>query len=207
MAVNRLDSAKPSAEAKQAEAKNEPSTHGVGQASVAQSGFKAWLPLLVTVAVMPLLAYAMSTLVLLPKLKKALATAPAEAGAEPPKAAEETSASSGSTGSKEKGPGNGKIQATLSKNVMVNVSGSMGTRYLVAGLTLVGSKPDFKDRIARNDDQLRDLASSVLSTKTISELEKPAARNLIRSEIMSVFNNALGAGVIQEIYITEFAIQ
>jgi flagellar FliL protein len=207
MAVNRLDSAKPGAERKQAEAKSEPSTNGVGQASLAQSGFKAWLPLLVTVVVMPLLAYAMSTLVLLPKLKKALTTAPSEAGAETSKAVEETSATGGSAGSKEKGAGNGKIQATLSKNIMVNVSGSMGTRYLVAGLTLVGSKPDFKDRITRSDDQLRDLASSVLSTKTISDLEKPAARNLIRSEIMSVFNNALGAGVIQEIYITEFAIQ
>ena len=44
-------------------------------------------------------------------------------------------------------------------------------------------------------------------TKTIADLEKPGARNIIRSELLTVFNNALGGPVIQDIYITEQAIQ
>ncbi|MGH7973851.1 MAG: flagellar basal body-associated FliL family protein [Limisphaerales bacterium] len=41
----------------------------------------------------------------------------------------------------------------------------------------------------------------------MADLEKPGARNLIRSELISGFNNILGGPLVQEIYLTEFAIQ
>ncbi len=43
--------------------------------------------------------------------------------------------------------------------------------------------------------------------KTIADLEKPGARNLIRGELLAGFNNILGDPGVQEIYFTEFAIQ
>jgi flagellar basal body-associated protein FliL len=89
---------------------------------------------------------------------------------------------------------------------VVNVSGSLGSRLLLASLTIAGNNTDLKTKIEENNDQLRDLASSVLSTKTITDLEKPEARNLIRAELISQFNTILG-GTVQDIYITEFAIQ
>ena len=52
-----------------------------------------------------------------------------------------------------------------------------------------------------------DLATGTLSGKTISDLEKPGARNEIRTELQTVFNTALGGPLVQEIYITELAIQ
>jgi flagellar basal body-associated protein FliL len=52
-----------------------------------------------------------------------------------------------------------------------------------------------------------DLATGALSSKTISDLEKPGARNVIKAEITTVLNNALGGPVIQDVYITELAIQ
>jgi flagellar FliL protein len=72
---------------------------------------------------------------------------------------------------------------------------------------VVGTHKEFKERIDRSRDQLLDVASSTLGSKTIADLEKPGARNLIRTELITVFNNALGDGVIEEIYITEMAIQ
>ena len=42
---------------------------------------------------------------------------------------------------------------------------------------------------------------------TIADLEKPEARTVVRSELQTVFNNALGAGTVQDVYLTEFAIQ
>jgi flagellar basal body-associated protein FliL len=72
---------------------------------------------------------------------------------------------------------------------------------------LAGNSGDFKARVEDNSDQLRDLASATLGSKTIADLEKPEARNLIRSELLSQFNAALGGGVVQDIYITELAIQ
>ena len=78
---------------------------------------------------------------------------------------------------------------------------------VLASFTLAGSSSDFKAKIEENNDQLRDLASSTLGSKTIADLEKPEARNLIRAELLSQFNAALGGTPVQDIYITEFAIQ
>jgi flagellar FliL protein len=168
-------------------------------------GLKAWLPLLLTVLLMPALAYVMTSFVLVPKLQKSLGLqavsaregAEGEAGGQP---GESTGKEPG--GAKTKGP---KVKVPLTK-IIVNVSGSLGSRMLLASFTLAGNSADFKTRVEENTDQLRDIAASVLSSKTISDLEKPDARNLVRAELLSQFNAALGGGV-QEIYLTEFAIQ
>ncbi len=175
------------------------------------SGFKPWLPLVITIIAMPALAYSLTTFVLLPKLKEAMTatfasesgeTAGAGEGKSIKKARTERTSSEVSKG---EGPG-GKINIPFGK-VLVNISGSQGTRYLLTTFTLAGSGADFKTKVEENKDHLVDLASGTLSTKTIADLEKPGMRNLIRSELISVFNNALGKGVVQEIYFTEFAIQ
>ena len=186
-------------------------------ADVARAGgFKAWLPLVVTFVAMPALAYALTTLVLLPKLKAAInATAPSEAAEFTGSGEEKGSKSEGSRPEKSGNEGpkseshgakGGKFNYPFGK-VLVNISGSQGTRYLLTTFTLAGAGADFKTKIEENKDHLVDLASGTLSTKTIADLEKPGMRNLIRSELISVFNNALGKGVVQEIYFTEFAIQ
>lgn len=183
--------------------KNEAKTEEKGPAP-SSGGFGAWLPLVVTVVLMPVLAYAMTTYVLLPKLQHSLGGQPVqarEAGSE---------GAAPSNGSGEKAParetGKPKIKVPLSK-VIVNVSGSLGTRMLLASFTLAGSAGDFKTKIEENNDQLRDLAASTLGSKTIADLEKPEARNLIRAELLSQFNSVLGGNAVQDIYITEFAIQ
>jgi flagellar basal body-associated protein FliL len=165
-------------------------------------GFKTWLPLLATVVVMPALAYATTQFILLPKIKQAMTQGAAANTGEPDAAAsQEKQGGSGAA------PGKEKVLAPFPKKVLVNVSGSMMTRYLSMSLTLVGNTPDFKERINKNMDQLMDLATGALMTKTIADLEKPGSRNVIRSELMTVFNNALGGPVIQDIYITEQAVQ
>jgi flagellar basal body-associated protein FliL len=144
----------------------------------------------------------MTTMVLLPKLTKSLGVQNVSA-----REGGETSTASGheSKGSHEAQGGKGKVKVPLSK-IVVNVSGSLGSRLLLASLTLAGNNNDFKTKIEENNDQLRDLAASILSSKTISDLEKPEARNLLRAELISQFNTVLGGGV-QDIYLTEFAIQ
>jgi flagellar basal body-associated protein FliL len=51
------------------------------------------------------------------------------------------------------------------------------------------------------------MACGALATKTLADLEKPDARNLIRTELMTGFNNILGDSMVQDIFFTEFAIQ
>jgi flagellar FliL protein len=164
-------------------------------------GLKTWLPLIVAVVTMPALAYATTQFVLLPKLQRGLAQG--KTGAAP-----ETTAESGSTAKGEGKAGSDKLKVPVSfSKLLVNVAGTMGTRYLMTSVTLVGNTPDFKSKIEDNKDQLIDLATGTLSGKTIADLEKPGARNVIRAELMTVFNTALGAPLVQEIYITELAIQ
>ncbi len=169
-----------------------------GAAPAAPGGLKSWLPLLLNIVLMPVIAYVMTVFVLLPKMNSGGLTAHAKS------AAPEAGAAEHSAGGK---PGGSKISVPLSAKVLVNVSGTAGTRYLLASLTLVGTSADLKESIDKSDAQLRDVASSVLGTKTIADLDKPGSRNLIRTELISAFNGVLGESRVKEIYFTEFAIQ
>ena len=215
--VETARGAKPGEEAKPAEGGKAPAKPSDGKApeggaapaaTAGGGGIKAFIPLIAAVAVMPVLAFAMTRFVLLPKLEKDLgggakpaAAAPAAEAAAPAEGGSKEGAPSATTSS-----GKNKISVNLNK-ILVNVAGTMGTRYLMTSLTLVGTTSDFASKIEDNKPQLMDLANGTLSAKTIADLEKPGARNVIRAELMTVFNNALGGPIVQEIYITELAIQ
>ncbi|HTI70344.1 MAG TPA: flagellar basal body-associated FliL family protein [Candidatus Limnocylindria bacterium] len=183
-------------------------------------GMKALLPLLLNLVLMPALAFGMTKFVLLPKLVPAHtegteeeapvhgeAKSGGEAHGKTEASGKEGAKEGGKEGKKEGGKPGGKVTANLSGKLLVNVAGTMGTRYLLASVTLVSKRQDFKDLVEKYDAQLKDVAMSTLSSKTIPDLEKPGARNIIRSELISVFNTVLGEGVVSEIYLTEFAIQ
>ena len=101
----------------------------------------------------------------------------------------------------------GQHQSAPLNKLLVNVAGTMGSRYLLTSITLMGSGSDFQRRVTEKEPQLRDVATSILLTKTIADIEKPGARNLIRGELLAGFNTVLGDPGVQEIYFTEFAIQ
>lgn len=170
-------------------------------------GIKAMLPLILNVVLMPVMAYVMTVFVLLPKINSSGVTAHAKTESAEPGESGGHGEPAKSEGGGKHGEGGGKTSVPLSGKVLVNVSGTAGTRYLLASLTLVGSSAELKDAVDRSDAQLRDVASSVLATKTIADLDKPGSRNLIRTELISAFNGVLGEGRVKEIYFTEFAIQ
>ena len=188
------------------------------------SALAAWLPLILALVLMPVLAWATMNFLVLPKLKKALAPPPTEAaeagdahgdnkadahGAKPDKEAK-ADAHGAKPDPKDakakKNDGKAKVLAPLSK-VLVNVFGTGGARYLIVSMTLVGTNPDFKTKVEENKDQLIDAAASTLASKSITDLERQGVRNQIRSELIAVFNTVLKATPVQEIYLTEFAVQ
>lgn len=197
--------------------KEAPAANGAAEASAPAAasggGFKAWLPLLANLILMPAIAYGVAVFVLLPKLNS---TAPAAAGAEEHAPAKEGAEHGGEhgakpAGEKKEGKGGelvgGKISVPLGNKVLVNVSGTMGTRYLMVSITLVGTEASLKEEVEKHDAQLRDAAASTLASKTIIDLEKPGARNMIRTELVAAFNSVLGSSAVTEIYLPEFAIQ
>jgi flagellar FliL protein len=187
MPVNRIDPAPQQDEAAP------PAPAEAAAAAPVSGGFKSWLPLIVSVVLMPLVAYAMTEFLLLPQLKKGLGM---------------TTAPALTVKAKESKPSaDAKREIIPLNKLLVNVAGTMGARYLLVSLSVAGSDADFKAKVTAHDPQLRDFACGVLATKTIADLEKPGARNMIRSELISGFNNILGNSLVQEIYLTEFAIQ
>lgn len=167
--------------------------------AASSGGFKAWLPLIVMVVLMPALAYAMTTFVIVPKLQKGLGGSSATSTAS-------ASGSEPSAKSEKKGPAAKKESVAMNK-LLVNVAGTGGARYLLVSLSVVGSGANFKEAMDSHDAQLRDMAQGALRTKTIADLEKPTAQNMIRNELITGFNNILGDGSVEEIYFPEFAIQ
>ena len=196
MATNRIEASKFTGE--EEEASGEASAQSGKAVAAERGGFKAWLPLLANVVLMPVVAYVMTTMVLLPKMNPH------------GQAAKETGKDGGHGGAGAgRNPTSGKSEYTVALNgkVLVNVAGTMGARYLLANITFVGANPDLKSLVEKNDAQLRDVAASVLAGKTIADLDKPGSRNLIRTELVSAFNNVLGNGTVTGIFFTEFAIQ
>lgn len=199
-------------------------------ASAGRGGFKAMLPLILTVVLMPVLAFAMTQFVLVPKLQKAIFASAATTGhgdgtegeasegghaAEQPPAEESGDHGEAAKGGKggDHGDGEAKPVAKGAKTlvplpkVIVNVKDTQATRYLMSSYTLVGKGEEFKTLIESNMEQVRDVAATVLSMKSIQDLEKPDVRNVIKSELISSLNTALGKPAVKEIYITDFAIQ
>lgn len=161
-------------------------------------GVMAWLPLFITILLMPALAYGVAQYVLLPQLQKGLGI----------KTTAAATGSSSSSGGETKTEGSGaKTESVLMSKMLVNVAGTMGARYLLVSVSVSGTGKNFKQEMDDHDAQLRDMACSSLATKTLADLEKPGARNLIRTELINGFNNILGDSSVQDIYFTEFAIQ
>lgn len=184
-------------------------------AAAGGGGIKAFLPLILNIVLMPVIAWVMTTKFLAPSLRQAMGPAKAEsaseAGAaaheeEPAKAEESGHGAKEEKGKDEGGHGKAGGSSVVMSKLIVNVAGTLGTRYIVATLSITGS-PTLKDKFEKNEPKLRDAACSAMSTKSISEMEKPSFRNTLRAELVSLFNGIMGKGTVSEIYLTDFAIQ
>lgn len=167
--------------------------------STGGGGLKAWMPLLANLILMPVMGYLTVNFLMVPRTH--VADAAAEGGAasteKPAKGADGKNA-----------PAKGElITVALGDKVIANVQNTQGTRYLLAKIALGGTAPNFEKLVAKHDDELRDAANSVLQSKTITDIDKPGAKNLIRAELLAVFNNILGPGVAKEVFLIEFAMQ
>jgi len=173
-------------------------------------------PLLAVIVLVPALCYATTQYLLLPKLKAALGSSETNhegASTETEKKGAENKESgtpSAKDKDKEKAKAGGSGTYAHSHefgDVIVNLAGAKGTRYLRAHFTLASSDPNLDTLIKTNENQLRDVAIGVLSMQTLDSLEVPGARNAVRNELIAQFNQALHGEVVEQIYFTEFVVQ
>jgi flagellar protein FliL len=171
---------------------------------------KTWLPVLVAILVAPGASFAVAQFVLLPKLQAQLAAAadPAsEAHGPAKKPAEGEKKKEKGKGGKE-GEGASSADTYEFANVVVNLSGTMGTRYLKTSFVVTGAKPDtIKAAFEENKARLTDVTLGVLSSLSLSDLEEPGAKNVLREKLVTAYNQALNGRVAEQVYFSDFVVQ
>lgn len=180
-------------------------------AAPAPSGgaLKAALPALLAIVLAPAATFGVAHFVLLPRFEAGLQAAladPAAAGAKPLSPA--PAKTSGSTGAKS-GAGAKVAEGNTYRfeNIVVNLAGTMGTRYLKVAFLVGGERGDVVSRFDAARPQLGDVTLAVLSSLSLADLEEPGSKNIIRERLLAAYNQALGARVVDSLYFSEFVVQ
>ncbi len=168
-------------------------------APAAKKKIAAFLPLILSCVLAPAATWGVVEFVLVPRLKAQL-TMP-EAG---PDGAPVAPVAPAPTGAKDAPAGGPSYEFT---NVVVNLAGTMGTRYLKTSFLVTGSDPAIKTTFESNKPRLTDVTLNVLSSLTLADLEEPGARNIIREKLVLSYNQALGRKVADQVYFSDFVVQ
>jgi len=166
-------------------------------------GLMAWLPAIAAILLAPVATWSMVEFVLLPRLQKKLAATPAADSAVVAPAAESAD------GHAKIGKDGKEIVAASYEfqNVVVNLAGTMGTRYLKTSFLVTGSDPNMKAAFDEAKPRLTDVTLNVLGSLSLSDLEEPGAKNVIREKLVAAYNQALGRKVAEQVYFSDFVIQ
>ena len=217
--------AKDPKEAKDAkEAPPEKGSHGApaadeGKPASGGGGIKALLPAILAIVLAPAMSFAVAEFVLLPRLQKKLATLTPVTGAHPPpgateggeaeSAAEEAPVKGGKEGEKGKEGKDGASPVTYEfNNQVVNLAGTMGTRYLKTSFIVTGvAGKNIRPAFETNKAKLTDITLNVLSSLTLADLEEPGSKNVLREKLVGAYNQALGKRLVDQVYFSDFVIQ
>jgi flagellar FliL protein len=168
-------------------------------ASAPRLGLAPWLPVIAVVLLAPVATWATVEFLVLPRLQKKIAAAPAPAA---------EVGGHGAKGGKEGKEGKGAPGTYEFQNVVVNLAGTMGTRYLKTTFLVTAAKDaDIKAAFDGAKPRLTDVTLNVLSSLTLADLEEPGAKNLIREKLVGAYNQALGKKVAEQVYFSDFVIQ
>lgn len=168
----------------------------------AASGASSWIPAIAAILLSPVVCFAVVQFVLIPRFQKKLGSIATTASAEQVPAPVAAPAPSG------KGDDKGGAANTYDfTNVVVNLSGTMGTRYLKTSFTVTGNDPTIKTTFETGKAKLTDITLGVLSALSLSELEEPGAKNVLRDRLVSAYNEALGHRAVEQVYFSDFIVQ
>jgi len=199
----------------------EPAAEAKDGAAKAAKAPSVWMPVIAMLVLMPAITFAVAQFVIIPKMKGFVQEQqPAEGAAD--KDGHAQPAAKGGHGKPEAKGGHGKPEAKGGhgkgaeggdqgtydfENVVVNLSGTMGTRYLKASFTVYSDNADLKKVIDQNKKQLLDVATTVLGSRTLADLEQPGAKNVVRNDLMANLNQAVKSDLISQIFFSEFVVQ
>jgi len=187
-------------------------------------GIAGFIPLIIALIVAPVLSWVVFEFVMLPRMKSqllaaagggqpaaAVAAGHGEVAATEPKA--EPKKSEGKKTEAQKGEAKkGERSASDSPgsyqfdNIVVNLSGTMGTRYLKTSFLITG-KENLAELFEKRHPELLDATLNTLGSLTLADLEEVGSRNLIRARLIAAYNEVIGVRVVEQIYFSEFVVQ
>ena len=141
------------------------------------AGLLAWLPALVILIGMPVLALVTTKYALVPSVKRAFA--------------------------QEAAAGRGTDPMILAK-IPLSLSGAKNVHAGFRSLGLVGSDSAFKSKIEQNKAKLTQVAAADLQGKTVSDLDKPGVLEALRTQLLTDLNHSLGGPAVKEVYIAVY---
>jgi flagellar FliL protein len=156
----------------------------------------AWAAAGAAVVLAPALSWAVTDFVLIPRLEKKLAAPVAEAPAAP----------AGDDSGKD-AKGKAAPPTYEFSNVVVNLAGTMGTRYLKTSFVITGTDATLVSTFEGNKARLTDVTLNVLSSLTLADLEEPGSKNVLREKLVAAYNQAIGRRVADQVYFSDFVVQ
>lgn len=154
------------------------------------------VPLLAVIILVPALVYGVMEFVIIPKLKNSDGS----------QTEEKASQSSSASKPQAHVPGIKEVPVEFA-SLVVNLSGSGGTRYLRTTIVVASSDSKLGDYLKDHDAPLKDAAITILSAQTPESIETKTGKDVVRRQLIRDFNNILGEDVINSVYFKEFVVQ
>ena len=171
------------------------------------AAFAPWIPVIAAIVLAPVLSWAVAEFVLLPRMQKKLAAARAgDATEEHAASAESAAPAHGGKAGKEGKEGANPATYEFT-NVVVNLAGTMGTRYLKTSFIVTGLDANIKSTFEGQKAKLTDITLNVLGSLSLADLEEPGAKNVLREKLVLAYNQAIGKRVAEQVYFSDFVVQ
>lgn len=181
--------------------------------AVAESGSKSLMgtlvPVILVVILAPLASWAVAQFLIIPQMEKKLNAAIGASGVpgeKVPMMVESEKGGGGHGGASKKADG-GPSNTYEFNNVVVNLSGTMGTRYLKTSFIVTSKEPALREIFVGNKPKMVDVTLNVLSSLSLADLEEAGAKNIIREKLINAYNQALGKKIAEQIYFSDFVVQ
>jgi flagellar FliL protein len=93
------------------------------------------------------------------------------------------------------------------EELLVNPTGTSGTRYLSASLGLEVADQATAVRLEEKKLQIRDLLNGILSSRTVDELTTASERERMRLEITERLNQLIAPDKLTAVYFVDYVLQ
>ncbi|KAF0096121.1 MAG: flagellar FliL protein [Puniceicoccaceae bacterium 5H] len=173
------------------------------------------IPVLAVVILLPLLSYAMTAFVLVPMLKSELAGggdhAEEAAHAAPAASSHGSSGGGGSHGGGDSHGGGGGDSAAHGNMVTFDLMKTNLARpsstLIIVKFAVEGSDPNFAGIVESRKPALIDATLKILSLLTLVDTQTPGIQNIVKTDLITAYNEILGGPYVENLYFTDFVTQ